>query len=60
MDSANVDYEFINYEGAVHSFTNPAADSVGQKFNMSLAYNEKADKESWQEMQKVFNKVFSK
>ena len=60
MDSANVEYELINYEGAVHSFTNPGADSAGQKFNMPLAYNEKADKESWQEMQKVFNKVFSK
>jgi hypothetical protein len=37
-----------------------AADSLGKKFNMPLAYNEKADKESWQEMQNVFNKVFSK
>jgi dienelactone hydrolase len=60
MDDAKVRYEFVNYEGAVHSFTNPAADSLGKKFNMPLAYNEKADKESWQEMQKVFNKVFSK
>jgi len=60
MDSAKVQYEFVNYEGAVHSFTSPSADSLGRKFNMPLAYNEKADKESWQEMQKVFNKVFSK
>ena len=60
MDSANVQYEFINYEGAVHSFTSPYADSLGEKFNMPLAYNETADKESWKEMQKVFNQVFSK
>jgi len=60
MDSADVQYEFINYEGAIHGFTNPAADSLGKKFNMPLAYNENADKESWQEMQKVFNNVFSK
>jgi dienelactone hydrolase len=60
MDSAKVDYKFINYEGAVHSFTSPAADSLGKKFSMPLAYNEKADKESWQEMQNVFNKVFNK
>lgn len=58
MDSANVQYEFINYEGAVHSFTSPIADSLGKKFNMPLAYNEKADKESWQEMQNVFKRVF--
>lgn len=60
MDDAKVQYEFVNYEDAIHSFTSPAADSLGKKFNMPLAYNEKADKESWQEMQKVFNKVFSK
>lgn len=59
MESEKVQYEFINYAGAVHSFTNPGADSLGKKFNMPLAYNEKADKESWQEMQKVFKKVFS-
>jgi dienelactone hydrolase len=60
MDDAKVQYEFVNYEDAIHSFTSPAADSLGKKFNMPLAYNEKADKESWQEMQKVFNKVFNK
>jgi dienelactone hydrolase len=60
MDDAKVQYEFVNYEGAVHSFTSPAADSLGPKFNMPLAYNEKADKESWEEMQKVLNKVFNK
>jgi dienelactone hydrolase len=60
MDSAKVQYKFINYEGSKHSFTNPAADSVGNKFNMPLAYNEKADKESWQEMKNAFEKVFKK
>jgi dienelactone hydrolase len=59
MDSANVQYKFINYEDAVHSFTNPAADSLGKKFNMPLAYNEKADNDSWQQMQEVFKRVFS-
>ena len=59
MDSANVQYEFINYEGEKHSFTNPIADSVGQKFNMPLEYNEKADKESWARMKSVFEKVFA-
>ncbi|MBK9097982.1 MAG: dienelactone hydrolase family protein [bacterium] len=60
MANAKVQYEFINYEGAIHSFTNPIADSVGKQFNMPLAYNEKADKESWEEMKKVFSRVFSK
>ena len=59
MDTAKVQYEFVNYEGAVHSFTNPGADSFGKKFNMPFAYNEKADKDSWQQMQKVFKRVFN-
>lgn len=60
MDRAKVQYKFVSYEGAIHSFTNPASDSLGKKFNMPLAYNEKADKESWAEMQRIFNKVFQK
>ena len=59
MDSAGVQYEFINYEGAKHSFTNPGADSLGKKFNLPLEYNEKADKESWARMKSVFEKVFA-
>ena len=60
MDGAEVQYKFINYEGAKHSFTNPMADSVGAKFNLPLAYNEKADKESWEEMKSLFSRVFKK
>ena len=60
MDSAGVQYKFINYPGAMHSFTNPAADSLGKKFNLPIAYNEKADKESWQEMKNLFKQVFNK
>lgn len=58
MDSAGVQYEFINYEGAKHSFTNLGADSLGKKFNLPLEYNEKADKESWARMRAVFEKEF--
>jgi dienelactone hydrolase len=59
MDSAGVNYEFKNYPGAKHSFTNPEATENGKKFNLPLAYNEKADKESWEEMKLVFKRVFS-
>jgi dienelactone hydrolase len=58
MDKASIDYRFISYEGAVHSFTNPAATENGKKFNLPLAYNEKADKESWSEMKKFFRDIF--
>ncbi|MFG1494185.1 dienelactone hydrolase family protein [Halobacteriovorax sp. ZH4_bin.1] len=38
---------FVNLPGATHAFTNPKATENGKKFNLPLAYNEKADKESW-------------
>lgn len=58
MDRAGVDYTFINYPGARHSFTNPRADSLGKKFKMPLAYNARADKQSWAEMERFFNTLF--
>ncbi|MDT3696204.1 MAG: dienelactone hydrolase family protein [Ignavibacterium sp.] len=60
MDNAGVHYSFINYEGALHAFSNPEADSLGKKFNMPIAYNKKADIESWQEMVNLFKQVFKK
>ncbi len=60
MDDAKVDYRFISLPGAVHSFTNPDATELGKKFNLPLAYNEKADKDSWEDMTKFFKELFSK
>lgn len=58
MDQAGVDYEFINYEGATHSFTNPEATEAGKKFNMPIAYNEEADRKSWQKLQEFLSEIF--
>ncbi len=58
MDAAQVDYQFVNMPGALHSFTNPAADEFGKKFNMPLAYNAEADRISWQSMSALFDEVF--
>jgi dienelactone hydrolase len=57
MEAAGVDYRFINYPGAVHSFTNPAATENGKKFNIPLAYNAQADAQSWAEMKALFEKT---
>jgi len=59
MKNGAVDYTFKSYPGAVHSFTNPMADSVGQKFNLPLAYNETADQQSWTDMKEFFNRIFA-
>ena len=58
MESAGVDYKFVNYPGAVHSFTNPQADDFAKNFNLPLAYNAEADQQSWSETQAFFKKIF--
>jgi dienelactone hydrolase len=58
MEAADVDYRFIGYPDAKHSFTNPDADSFGKKFGLPLEYNAEVDKQSWAELQKFFAKIF--
>jgi len=60
MDSSKADYKFINYPDAVHAFTNPASTEAGKKFNIPIAYNEKADKKSWADMVEFFGMIFKK
>jgi len=60
MKAAGAKFEFVNYPGVKHSFTNPDADKLGKQFNMPLAYNAKADKDSWQRMQQFLKRVFEK
>lgn len=60
MKNAGVDFEFVNFPGAKHSFTNPAADATGKKFNLPLEYNAKADKDSWQQNLDFYKEIFSK
>ena len=58
MDEAGVNYQFISYPNAQHGFTNPQATENGKKFNIPTAYNEQADKASWEEMLKFFKTIF--
>jgi dienelactone hydrolase len=60
MTAAGADFKFVSYPGAIHSFTNPDATEMGKKFNMPIAYNEKADKESWNEMKGFLTAVLKK
>lgn len=55
MDDANVDYVLTEYAGAVHSFT---IKTEGTDNSKGSAYNEKADKRSWQAMRDFFNEIF--
>jgi len=58
LDSVGVKYAFKVYPGATHAFTNPDATANGKKFNMPIAYNEAADKASWEDMRKFLRDVF--
>ena len=60
MKKAGVDFKFISYPGAKHSFTNPEADTYAQKFSIPLAYNADADTKSWQDMQDFLKESFAK
>jgi dienelactone hydrolase len=58
METAGVDFRIVDYPGAKHSFTNPEADEYARKFNLPVAYNAQADKNSWLEMKKFLLEVF--
>jgi dienelactone hydrolase len=51
MAGAKITYQLVNYPGALHAFTNPAATERGKQFKMPIAYDEAADKKSWSDFQ---------
>ncbi len=59
MDAVGADYRLENYPGAKHSFTNPDADTYGEKFGLPLAYDAAADQASWAAMQQLFKEAFA-
>jgi dienelactone hydrolase len=56
MTKAGADWQVISYGGTVHSFTNPAADSVGTP---GLAYNKRTDERSWKALRAFFDEIFA-
>jgi len=58
MDAAGVRYAIKVYPHAGHAFSNPEATANGKKFNLPIAYNEEADKTSWQDMRHFLREVF--
>ena len=55
MRDAKVDWQLILYGGAVHAFTQPMAGTDNSK---GAAYNEKADKRSWEAMKQFLSEIF--
>jgi len=47
MRQAKANWELISYPNVQHSFTNPDANRYAKQFELPLAYDEHADKDSW-------------
>jgi dienelactone hydrolase/carbon monoxide dehydrogenase subunit G len=58
MDAAGLAYEFIDYPGAMHTFTNPEADEKAAAYGLPLKYDAVADQDSWQKTQEFFRAIF--
>lgn len=57
MQQANADYELINFPKAKHSFTVKAADEMGKKYDLPLAYNEEADQVSFKALTNLLERT---
>lgn len=57
MRDANVDWQLVEYGGAVHAFTNPNAGADPSK---GAAYNAAADRRSWAAMRAFFDEIFKR
>jgi dienelactone hydrolase len=57
MRKGKVDWQLVAYGNAVHSFTDW---NQGTDNSKGAAYNEKADKRSWEAMRAFFDELFAK
>lgn len=57
LDKAGVNYDFVSYPGALHSFTVPHADSRNVP---GLKYDKHADEDSWQRLTKLLDQQLGK
>ena len=58
MDAAGAVYEVVEYEGAMHGFTNPAATENGEKYKLPLKYDAAADAASWQKLSQLLRDLW--
>jgi dienelactone hydrolase len=59
MEGAGANFRVVTYPGAKHGFTNPEADELGKRFNLPLAYNAAADKDSWEQVKTFLREIFA-
>lgn len=60
LNQGKYDFQFIEYSGALHAFTNPEADRYAKENDMvgKIGYNAEADHRSWSAMRTFFDEIF--
>jgi len=56
MKDLKANVKVVNYKGATHAFSNPAATEIGKKYNIPVAYNKAADEGSWKKLMTFLKK----
>ncbi|MEO7933759.1 MAG: dienelactone hydrolase family protein [Chthoniobacterales bacterium] len=59
LEAARIDYQSIDFAGALHAFTNPAADQLATSAGLTgkIGYNATAAERSWKQMQIFFDEI---
>ena len=57
LNAGGFDWQWVDYAGAVHAFSNPDAGKFGIP---NIAYNEPAARRSWQHMLQFFHELFAR
>ncbi|HEV8267336.1 MAG TPA: dienelactone hydrolase family protein [Thermoanaerobaculia bacterium] len=62
LEEAKIDYQSVDYAGAVHAFTNPDVDRVVANTPLKgmAAYQEAAARRSWRAMRAFFDEIFGR
>lgn len=60
MKEAGAHFQIVLYPGATHSFTNKEADEYAKKFHLPIAYDAKADRNSWDKLKEFLREIFAR
>jgi dienelactone hydrolase len=58
MNDGKFDFQFIEYSGALHAFTNPAADEAHAAGLEGVGYNQEAATRAWHQLQVFLTEIF--
>lgn len=60
MTAARARFRYVGYPGALHAFTNSEADALAARFQLPIAYDAAADRDSWQQSLGFLKEIFAK